>query len=130
MILVDTSVWVDFFNGRPTVETDRLEDLLGTEPLAIGDLILTEVLQGFRLDRDFRTARDLLLSLTVFELLGVDRAILSAEYFRQLRKRGITVRKTVDVAIATFCISEDHALLYSDRDFDPFVDHLGLTSAL
>lgn len=91
-----------------------------------GDLILTEVLQGFRTDTDFVRARDLLLSLTVFELLGVENAIRSTEYFRALRKRDITIRKTVDVIIATFCITEGHALLFSDRDFIPFVEQFGL----
>lgn len=129
MILVDTSVWVDYFNGDITPETDRLDALLGTEPLATGDLILTEVLQGFRSDRDFRTARMLLTGLTVFEMLGVENAVRSAEYYRQLRNRGVTIRKTTDVIIATFCIIEDHALLFSDRDFIPFVEVFGMRTA-
>ena len=129
MILVDSSVWVDYFNGRVTPQTDRLDALLGVEPLAVGDLILAEVLQGFRRDADYRTARDLLTSLTLFEMLGVDAALRSAEHYRALRRRGVTVRKTADVIIATFCITGGHALLYSDRDFDPFVEHLGLVSA-
>ncbi len=126
MIVVDSSVWVDYFNGQDTPQTTKLDALLGVEPLAIGDLILTEVLQGFRLDTDFAQAKDLLLSLMVFEMLGVENAIRSAEYYRALRKRGITIRKTVDVIIATFCIIEDHALLFSDKDFIPFVDQFGL----
>jgi len=130
MIIVDSSVWVDYFNGRDTPETTRLDDLLGVEPLAIGDLILTEVLQGFRTDADHATAKELLLSLTVFEMLGVTRALRSAERFRTLRKRGLTIRKTVDVIIATYCIEEDHPLLFSNRDFLPFVKHFGLRKAL
>ena len=126
MILIDSSVWVDYFNGQDTPQTAKLDALLGVEPLAIGDLILTEVLQGFRLDKDFARAKDLLLSLTVFEMLGVDNAIRSAEYYRALRKRGITIRKTADVIIATFCIEEGHSLLFSDKDFRPFVEHFGL----
>ncbi len=126
MILVDSSVWVDYFNGNATPQVDRLDGLLGVEPIGIGDLMLMEVLQGFRSDRDFRQAKDVLLSLEVFELLGVDNAIRSAEYYRELRKRGITVQKTADVIIATFCIAEQHALLYSDRDFDPFVEQFGM----
>ncbi len=126
MIVVDSSVWVDYFNGRDTPQTTKLDALLGVEPLAIGDLILTEVLQGFRLDADVVQAKDLLLALTVFEMLGVENAIRSAGYYRALRKQGITIRKTVDVIIATFCITEDHALLFSDKDFIPFVDQLGL----
>lgn len=126
MIVVDSSVWVDYFNGQDTPQTTRLDALLGIEPLAIGDLILTEVLRGFRADADFTQAKDLLLSLAVFEMLGVENAIRSAEYYRTLRKRGITIRKTVDVIIATFCIVEGHSLLFSDEDFIPFVDQFGL----
>ena len=126
MILVDSSVWTDFFNGQDTPQTDRLNDLLGNEPLGIGDLILAEVLQGFRSDAEFRTARDLLTSLSLFQMLGIDNAIRSAEYYRLLRQRGITIRKTADVIIATFCIIEGHALLFSDRDFVPFVKQLHL----
>lgn len=126
MIVVDTSVWIDYFNGRDTPHTDRLDVLLGDEPLAIGDLILTEILQGFRSDADFRQARELLLSLTVFEMLGLENALRCAQHYRELRRRGITVRKTADVIIATFCIIENHALLFSDRDFLPFAEHFGL----
>lgn len=127
MILVDSSVWIDYFNGRDTPQTSRLDGLLGLELLGIGDLILTEVLQGFREDRDYQTAKRLLTSLTVFELLGTEVAIKSADNFRSLRKRGITVRKTIDVIIATFCIEYQHSLLFSDKDFLPFVEHLGLS---
>lgn len=126
MILVDTSVWIDYFNGRGTPQTEKLDALLGIEPLGIGDLILTEVLQGFRSDADFRKAKELLTSLTLFEMLGVENAVRSAEHYRTLRKRGLTVRKTADVIIATFCIAENHTLLFADRDFEPFVEHLGL----
>ena len=126
MIVVDSSVWVDYFNGQDTPQTAKLDALLGIEPLAIGDLILTEVLQGFRRDADFAKAKALLLSLTVLEMLGQDNAIRSAEHYRALRKRGITIRKTVDVIIATFCIVEGHSLLFSDKDFVPFVDQFGL----
>lgn len=130
MILVDTSVWVDYFNGRHTPQTERLDVLLGNEPLGIGDLILTEVLQGFRSDSDSRTAKDLLTSLAVFEMLKVERAIQSAANYRLLRRRGVTIRKTVDVIIATFCIVENHALLFSDKDFTPFVEHLALHAVI
>lgn len=130
MILVDSSVWIDYFNGRSTPETDLLDRMLGQEPVAIGDLVITEVLQGFRLDRDYRTAKDLLLSLEVFELLGAEQAIRCAESFRALRKKGVTVRKTADVIIATFCIERDMALLHCDRDFDPFHRYLRLRNAL
>ena len=126
MILVDTSVWIDYFNGRDTPQTTRLDSFLGTVPLGIGDLILTEILQGFRRDADYDTAKTLLLSLTVFEMLGVENAIRSAEHYRRLRRRGITIRKTADVVIATFCIANGHQLLFSDRNFEPFVHQLGL----
>lgn len=128
MILVDSSVWIDYFNGQDTPQVELLDQLLSTQPLAIGDIILTEVLQGFRQDADYVTARQLLTSLTIFQLINPDLAINSADNFRTLRKRGITVRKTVDVIIATFCIEAKHALLFSDRDFIPFVQHLGLNA--
>ena len=130
MILVDSSVWVDYFNGQVTPETDFLDSLLGTEPVAIGDLILAEVLQGFRSDTDYATAREMLASLTTYDLLGTELAIKTADNYRALRKRGVTVRKTADAFIATFCIERRTPLLYSDRDFDPFVKHLGLKQAL
>ena len=127
MIVIDSSVWVDYFNGQDTPQTTKLDTLLGVEPLGIGDLILTEVLQGFRTDADFAQAKALLLSLTVFEMLGLENALRCAEHYRALRKQGITIRKTADVIIATFCIVEEHALLFSDKDFIPFVEHLGLS---
>lgn len=126
MILVDSSVWIDYFNGTDTPQSNKLDTLLGIEPLAIGDLILAEVLQGFRTDNDFETAKRLLLSLSIFNMLGTELAIKSADNFRSLRKRGITVRKTADAIIATFCIETRHSLLFSDKDFLPFVEHLGL----
>ena len=130
MILVDSSVWIDFFRGVSTPQTDRLDALLGTEPLAVGDLILAEVLQGFRSERDFNRARKLLTTLDVVTLGGQDIALQAAKNFRALRAQGVTVRKTIDTVIATRCIEDDLPLLYSDRDFDPFVAHLGLRSAM
>lgn len=126
MIVVDSSVWIDYFNGTATPETDRLDALLQSEPLAIGDLILTEVLQGFRREEDAELVKDRLLALTVFEMLGTSRAVAAASRYRQLRRRGVTIRKTADVVIGSFCIDEGHQLLASDRDFDAFRDHLGL----
>ena len=126
MILVDSSVWIDYFNGNISAETDTLDRLLGVEPLAIGDLILTEVLQGFRADNDYQTAKSLLMTLTVFDMLGSELAIKAADNFRLLRKQGITIRKTADVIIATYCIEHRHTLLFADKDFLPFVAHLGL----
>lgn len=130
MTLVDSSVWIDYFRGVATPQTDTLDLLLGSEPLATGDLVLTEVLQGFGSDRDFNQAKRLLTSLVVVDLGGQNIAIQAARNFRTLRALGITVRKTIDTVIATRCIESDYTLLYSDRDFDPFVNHLGLRSAL
>ncbi len=130
MILVDSSVWIDYFRGDATAETDKLDSLLGTEPLAIGDLILTEVLQGFSTEKDFNEAKRLLTTLVVVELGGRDIAIQAAKNYRALRTLGVTVRKTIDTVIATRCIESGFALLYSDRDFDPFVTRLGLRPAL
>jgi predicted nucleic acid-binding protein len=126
LILVDSSVWIDYFRGSITPQTEKLDRLLGSEPLALGDLILTEVLQGFTEERDFNQARNMLTELTVVELGGKEVAIQAARNFRTLRKRGVTVRKTIDTVIATRCIESGYRLLHSDKDFDPFVNHLGL----
>jgi hypothetical protein len=123
-------VWIDYFRGTKTPEADRLDSLLGTDVLATGDLMLAEVLQGFKSDDDFEEAKRLLTSMEVIELGGAEIGIQAAKHFRQLRVKGITVRKTIDTIIATRCIVDEHALLFSDRDFDPFVEHLGLRSAL
>ena len=119
MIFVDTSVWIDYFNGVKSWQTDYLDDLLGREPIMTGDIVLAEVLQGFREDRDFRQADRLLSSLPYLDMLGRDMALKSARNYRVLRKKGITVRKTIDVMIATFCIEHGLTLLHDDRDFDP-----------
>ncbi|MDB5456336.1 MAG: PilT-like protein [Caulobacter sp.] len=129
MILVDSSVWIDYFRGVSTVRTDRLDALLSSELLAVGDIVLTEVLQGFASERDFNQALGLLTSLTIVPIAGQDLAIQAARNFRTLRARGVTVRKTIDTLIATRCIEDGMALLYSDRDFDPFVEFLGLKRA-
>jgi predicted nucleic acid-binding protein len=126
LILVDSSVWVDYFKGTITPQTQMLDRLLGTEPLAIGDLILTEVLQGFDDERDFNQARKMLTSLIVVELGGQQIAIQAAKNFRTLRSLGVTVRKTIDTVIATRCMERGYDLLHDDRDFDPFAKHLGL----
>jgi len=130
VILVDSSVWIDYFRGTPTPQSEKLDRLLSSEPIAIGDLILTEVLQGFGSERDFNEAKRLLTSLLMVELGGQEVAIQAARNFRILRGQGITIRKTIDTIIATRCIESGFILLYSDRDFDPFVQHLGLRSAL
>jgi predicted nucleic acid-binding protein len=130
VILVDSSVWIDYFRGTQTPATDRLDALLGIEPIAAGDLVLAEVLQGFGSDRDFDRGKKLLTSLPIVELVGADIAIRAARNFRTLRARGITIRKTIDTLIATSCIEKGLTLLYSDADFDPFAEHLGLRTAL
>lgn len=130
MILVDSSVWIDFFRGEQTPQTEKLDALLGTEPLAVGDLILTEVLQGFTSERDFNHAKRLLATLDIVTLGGEAIALQAARNYRILRAQGVTIRKTIDTVIATRCIEDDLPLLYSDRDFDPFVAHLGLRSAM
>ena len=127
-IVVDTSIWIDFFNERHTIHTKTLKELFGMDVLGTGDIILTEVLRGFQTDRGFHAAKQRLSSLTVFDMLGYENAIRSAENYRILRKRGITIRATADVIIASFCIANGHSLLFSDSDFRPFVEHLGLVA--
>ena len=129
MILVDSSVWIDFFNGRHSRETDLLALLLRRRILLTGDLILNEVLQGFRQKRDMDKARRALLSLAYADIVGQEVALASAMNYRLLRQQGITTRRTVDVIIATFCIRNGHVLLHADRDFEPMSEHLGLRTA-
>lgn len=129
MIVVDSSVWIDFFHGVSTPEVEQLDGWLGVTPLAIGDLILVEVMQGFRTDQDVATARQLFRSLALLPMLGGSNAWKAAENYRQLRRKGITVRKTIDGIIATACIEANLPLLFSDRDFQPYVEHLGLEVA-
>jgi hypothetical protein len=126
MIMVDSSVWIDYFTGVINKQTDTLDKILGLRPIAVGDLILTEVLQGFRRDQDYEAAKTLFDDLTVFEMLGKNMALKSAENFRALRIKGVTIGKTADVIIASFCIERKLPLLFSDKDFKPFVKHLGL----
>lgn len=130
MILVGSSVWIDCFRGAATPRAERLDALPGSEPRSIGDLTLTEVPQGFGRQRDFDQARTLLTGLGAVDIGGQDIAIQAARNDCALRERGITIRKTIDALIAAPCIESDCALLYSDRDVDPFVTHLGLSSAM
>lgn len=130
MIVIDSSVWIDYFNGITSPETDKLDALLGVEPLAVGDVILADVLQGFRSDTDYKTAKSLMSSLIVVEMLGEANAIKCADNYRALRKRGVTIRKTIDVFIATYCIEDKCPLLFQDQDFLPFVEHMGLLPAI
>lgn len=126
MILVDSSVWINYFNGISTWQTDLLDHHLSNTPIIIGDLILTEVLQGFRSNTDFETAKNFLSALQFRQIGGYNVAIQSANNYRILRKEGVTVRKTIDIIIATFCIIEGLTLLHDDRDFDPMVTHFSL----
>ena len=126
MILVDSSVWIDYFNGRRTWQTDTLDDLLSDVPVIMGDLILTEILQGFRSDNDFESAKSYLSDLPFLQMGGYQVAVQSAQNYRTLRKRGVTVRKTIDVIIGTFCILEGLPLLHDERDFDPMATHFSL----
>jgi predicted nucleic acid-binding protein len=128
VILVDTSVWIDYFKGLDTQETNLLDLALGNNDVAIGDLILLEILQGFRSDKEYKIAKEHLSALHQFNMLTTELAINAAENYRALRKQGITIRKTADVIIATFCIENSLPLLFTDRDFIPFVQNLKLQS--
>lgn len=125
-LLVDSSVWINYFNGSITPETDYLDNALGNESIVVGDLILAEVLQGFRLQRDFDAACNALTRFPVLVMVGQQVAIQSAANYRILRAKGITIRKTIDSLIATFCIENELTLLHADRDFDHFEGFLGL----
>ena len=126
MILVDSSVWIDFFRNRPTPQTEWLDRHLGVEGLVVGDLILAEVLRGFKDERGFNATRRMLGRLEQVSLCGEDLTVEAARNFRKLRARGVTVRGTVDMIIATRCLVDGFRLLHSDRDFDGFETHLGL----
>jgi predicted nucleic acid-binding protein len=126
MILVDSSVWIDYFNGSHNWQVELLDKLLQHEPIIMGDLIFTEVLQGFRSDTEFNLAKKFLSVLPIRTLGGYKVALQSAAHYREMRKKGITVRKTIDLIIATFCIMENIALLHNDHDFDPMAAHLSL----
>ena len=126
MLLVDSSVWIDYFNGTITPQTNHLDKILGIDEIVIGDLILAEVLQGFRLDKDYEAARKSMYAFPILGLVGTNIALKSADNYRFLRKRGITIRKTIDCLIATFCIENTLEILHSDSDFDPFEQHLHL----
>jgi predicted nucleic acid-binding protein len=129
MVLVDSSVWVEYFNGIASRETDLLDELLGRELLLTGDIILAEVLRGFDAQADYQRARRLMNALAYEDMLGREVADRSVVYFRSLRRRGVTVRKTIDVLIASFCILRGHTLLHRDRDFEPFQRYFNLSVA-
>ncbi len=126
MIVVDSSVWIDFFNGKATPQSLRLKNLMGVEPLSLGDLMLCELLQGARSDQHARALEKELRNFDIHPMLDDNLAVLAAKNYRGLRDVGITVRKTADLLIGTYCIQNGHDLLHSDRDFDPMQEHLGL----
>jgi predicted nucleic acid-binding protein len=130
VILVDSSVWIDFFKNRPTAQAEWLDRNLGYEGFVVGDLILAEVLQGFKEDRGFDEARRLLGNLEQLVIGGTDLAVEAARNYRKLRSIGVTVRGTVDMLIATRCMADGLRLLHSDRDFLPFETHLGLRAVV
>lgn len=126
MIFVDSSVLIDYFNGTENWQVEKLDEILGKEIVAIGDYILVEVLQGFRNNKDYNTAKKILKSFPCFSICGEEIAIKSANNYRTLRKKGITIRKTIDAIISTFCIENNLVLLHNDKDFFPFEKHLYL----
>jgi len=130
LILADASVWIDRTRAYDTPQVRRLAELLAAGELAVGDLTITEVLQGFQRQADYDRVRALLLSLPIMEIVGREVAVRAAEHHRFLRSKGVTVRKTIDTLIATRCILDGHALLFSDRDFQPFVEWLGLRDGM
>lgn len=130
MILVDSSVWIDYFNGKRTQQSEWLHSALGNEFIVMGDLILAEVLQGFKKDSDFNKVKEMFLNFPFMEMLGLDLAVKSAENYRFLRKKGVTVRKTIDILIGTFCIHHKISLLHDDQDFIPLIEYMNLSSIM
>ncbi len=126
MLVVDSTVWIDYFNGIRNFQTDYLDQIADTRPILVGDLILAEVLQGFRDDADFEKARDAIAKYTQVQMVDTQLALQSARNYRLLRRKGVTVRKTIDSLIATYCIENNHDLLHNDGDFDGYEKHLGL----
>jgi predicted nucleic acid-binding protein len=126
LIVVDSSVWIDFFNGRSTPQTLRLMELLGNEPLLVGDLMLCELLQGARSEANARELEKELRRFEIVNMLNESLAIEAARNYRRLREKGCTVRKTVDLLIGTYCIENKCELLHADRDFEPMERHLKL----
>ena len=126
MIFLDSTVLIDYFNGKNNWQVDVLDSILGRELVVIGDYVLTEVLQGFRSDKEYQKAKTILLSFPCFDIGGKEMALQSAKNYRYLRKKGVPVRKTIDSMIATFCIENKLTLLHNDKDFDPFVKFLKL----
>jgi predicted nucleic acid-binding protein len=126
MIVVDTSAWIDYFRGIVAPHTDTLDVVLETNRIIIGDLIIAELLQGFKTNKEYIQVKNLIETLEYRDLVGKDIALKTADNFRSLRSKGIIIRKTIDVIIATFCMENGFELIHNDRDFDPIEKHLGL----
>ncbi len=126
MIVADTSAWIDYVRGIDAPHTNLLDYELEHSRIITGDIIIAEFLQGFRSDKEYETARQMMESLEYHDFVGKEIAIQAAQNFRKLRKNGITIRKTIDVIIATFCIENGYELIHNDRDFDPMEEILGL----
>ncbi|MDR0594750.1 MAG: PIN domain nuclease [Bifidobacteriaceae bacterium] len=129
VILADSSAWIDYLAGTDGRQVRRLASAIADGTVVVGDLIMTEVLRGIRSDAEFALVREAMTALPMVGMLGPERAVTAAQHYRSLRRRGVTVRKTADVVIASYCITEGLALLFTDRDFEPFVEHLGLMRA-
>ena len=126
MIVADTSVWIDYVKGIEAPHTDVLDQELAHDRIITGDIIITEFLQGFRDEKDYQKAKYIMDALQYYDFWGKEIAYKAARNFRNLRKKGITVRKTVGVVIATFCIEHNFQLIHNDRDFDAMEQYLGL----
>ena len=129
MILVDSSVWIDYFRSADTPQVALLDSCFGRSPLAVGDLIAAEVLQGVHDEREFKWVKKTLDAFEHIDLAGYELAVKASDNYRSLRAMGITIRKTIDTLIATRCIEDGLTLLHADRDFLPFAQHLGLKVA-
>ena len=129
MIVVDSSVWIDFLNGRKAAHVERLQASLGVDEIIVGDLMLCEVLLGLDGERAARQVESLLRRFEIVPMAGEAIAVAAARNFRSLRKRGITIRKTIDLLIGTWCIENRRPLLHNDSDFRPMARHLGLMEA-
>ena len=129
MILVDSSVWIDYFRSADTAQVALLDSLFGRSRLAVGDLIAAEVLQGVRDELEYKLVKRTLDAFDHIDLVGYELAIKASANYRFLRSKGITIRKTIDTLIATRCIQDGLTLLHADRDFLPFAQHLGLKVA-
>jgi predicted nucleic acid-binding protein len=126
VIVVDSSVWIDFLNGRDAPHVRRLRALLGSEEIVVGDLMVCEVLQGLESERAAREVESLLRRFEIVPMVGHEIAVRAASHFRSLRRHGITIRKTIDLLIGTWCIENRRPLLHNDGDFRPMARHLGL----